>query len=135
MPSVRFAILSAANGFRAILGALSSFGIFALARFSRPHPILPRFRSQIERKFQVKNIRVGNLAVEATESEIRSLFEPYGAIKRVTIVRDRESGQPKGFGFVEMKLDSEGDRAITQLNGKETDGRALDVRAARPRIK
>lgn len=82
----------------------------------------------------MKNIFVGNLAFEATESEIRSLFEPYGAVDRVTIVHDRESGQPKGFGFVEMRLDSEGDHAIAQLNGKDTGGRALDVRAARPRI-
>jgi len=82
----------------------------------------------------VKNIFVGNLAFEATESDIRSWFEPYGAIRRVTIVHDRESGQPKGFGFVEMRLDSDGDRAITQLNGKETDGRTLDVHAARPRV-
>jgi RNA recognition motif-containing protein len=82
----------------------------------------------------VKNIFVGNLAFEATESEVRSLFEPYGAVERVTIVHDRESGQPKGFGFVEMRLDSEGDSAIAQLNGKETGGQALDVHAARPRI-
>lgn len=82
----------------------------------------------------MKNIFVGNIAFEATESEIRSLFEPYGAVDRVTIVHDRESGQAKGFGFVEMRLDSEGDRAIAQLNGKEADGRALDVHAARPRI-
>jgi len=82
----------------------------------------------------VKIIFVGNLALKATEFEIRSLFEPYGKVRRVTIVHDRESGQPKGFGFVEMSLDSEGDHAITQLNGKETDGRALDVHAARPRV-
>lgn len=82
----------------------------------------------------MKNIFIGNLAVEATESEVRSLFEPYGAVDRVTIVHDRESGAPKGFGFVEMRLDSEGDSAIAKLNGRETGGRALDVHAARPRI-
>jgi cold-inducible RNA-binding protein len=82
----------------------------------------------------VTNIFVGNLASKATEAEIRSLFESYGAVKRVSIVRDRESGQPKGFGFVEMKLDSDAERAITQLNGKEADGRALDVHAGRARI-
>lgn len=82
----------------------------------------------------MKNIFVGNLAVEATESQIRAWFEPYGTVKRVTIIHDRESGQPKGFGFVEMSRDSEGDRAITELNGKETDGGALDVHPARPRI-
>jgi cold-inducible RNA-binding protein len=82
----------------------------------------------------MKNIFVGNLAGEATEAEIRSLFEPYGAIRRVNLIRDRKSGEFKGFGFVEMRLDAEGERAITQLNGKETNGRALDVHAARPRM-
>lgn len=82
----------------------------------------------------MKNIFVGNLAFGATEAEIRSWFEPYGAIKRVSIVRDRKSGESKGFGFVEMRADSEGARAIRQLNGRETDGRALDIRPARPRI-
>ena len=71
----------------------------------------------------MKNIFVGNLAFDATETEIRSLFEPYAAIKRVSLVRHRESGQSKGFGFVEMRLDEDGDRAIMQLNGKENDGR------------
>jgi cold-inducible RNA-binding protein len=82
----------------------------------------------------VKNIFVGNLAFGATEAEIRSLFEPYGAIKRVSIIRDRESGQSKGFGFVEMRQESDGERAITQLNGKETNGQVLDVHPARPRV-
>ena len=82
----------------------------------------------------MKNIFVGNLATEATEAEIRSLFEPYGAIRRVSLVRDRESGQSKGFGFVQMRLDSDGDRAITELNGRDAGGRLLDVHPARPRI-
>jgi RNA recognition motif-containing protein len=83
---------------------------------------------------QVKNIFVGNLACEATEAEVRVLFEPYGAIRRVSIVRDRKSGLSKGFGFVEMKQESDGARAITQLNGTETNGQVLDVHPARPRI-
>lgn len=82
----------------------------------------------------MKNIFVGNLAFGATEAEIRSWFEPYGAIKRVSIIRHRHSGESKGFGFVEMRAESDGARAITQLNGRETDGRALDVHPARPRI-
>lgn len=82
----------------------------------------------------MKNIFVGNLAFGATEAGIRSLFEPYGAVKRVSIIRDRASGESKGFGFVEMRLDEDGARAITQLNGKEAGGRTLDVRAGRPRI-
>lgn len=82
----------------------------------------------------MKNIFVGNLDFAATETELRSLFEAYGAVKRVSIVRDRESGQSKGFGFIEMRIDADGDRAVTQLNGRETSGRALDVHAARERI-
>jgi RNA recognition motif-containing protein len=82
----------------------------------------------------VKNIFVGNLEPGATEAALRSLFESYGAVKRVSLIRDRESGQPKGFGFVEMKLEVDGDRAITELNGREADGKLLDVHAARPRI-
>jgi RNA recognition motif-containing protein len=82
----------------------------------------------------VKIVFVGNLAGGATEADIRTLFEPYGAIKRVNLIRDRQSGEFKGFGFVEMRLDSAGDTAITKLNGKQTNGRTLDVHAARPRI-
>lgn len=82
----------------------------------------------------MKNIFVGNLAFGITEAEIRAWFAPYGAIRRVSIVRDRKSGEPKGFGFVEMKADSDGARAIEQLNGRESDGRALDVHPARARI-
>ena len=77
---------------------------------------------------------MGNLDFAVTETELRALFEPYGAVKRVSIVRDRNSGQSKGFGFIEMRIDTDGDRAISQLNGRETSGRALDVHGARERI-
>ncbi len=82
----------------------------------------------------MKNIFVGNLEPDATEAALRFLFQPYGAVKRVSLVRDRESGQLKGFGFVEMRIEADGDRAISELNGKEAAGRVLDVHAARPRI-
>jgi cold-inducible RNA-binding protein len=79
----------------------------------------------------MKNIFVGNLSFGATEQSVRTLFEAHGAVDRVNIVTDRDSGQPRGFGFVEMSNDSEGDRAISALNGKELDGRALNVNEAR----
>ena len=79
----------------------------------------------------MKNIFVGNLSFGATEQSVRTLFEAHGAVDRVNIVTDRDSGQPRGFGFVEMRNDSEGDRAISALNGKELDGRALNVNEAR----
>jgi len=81
----------------------------------------------------MKNIFVGNLSYGATEDSIRSLFEAYGTVDRVSIVTDRETGQARGFGFVEMSVNAEADRAIAELNGKELGGRALNVNEARPK--
>jgi len=81
----------------------------------------------------LKNIFVGNLSFGATEDSVRSLFEAYGQIDRVSIVTDRDTGQARGFGFVEMSNDAEGDRAISELNGRDLDGRALNVNEARPK--
>jgi cold-inducible RNA-binding protein len=81
----------------------------------------------------MKNIFVGNLNFGATEDAVRSLFEAYGTVERVSIVTDRDTGQARGFGFVEMSADADGDRAIAELNGKELDGRALNVNEARPK--
>src|ERR1700682_1277120 len=81
----------------------------------------------------MKNIFVGNLSFGATEEKVRSLFEPFGAIDRVSIVTDRDTGQARGFGFVEMSNNSEGDKAIAALNGTDLDGRALNVNEARPK--
>ena len=81
----------------------------------------------------MKNIFVGNLSFDATEGAVRSLFEEYGSVDRVNIVTDRETGKARGFGFVEMANDSEGDRAIAGLNGREMGGRALNVNEARPK--
>jgi cold-inducible RNA-binding protein len=79
----------------------------------------------------MKNIFVGNLSFGATEQSVRTLFETHGAVARVNIVTDRDSGQPRGFGFVEMSNDNEGNKAIAALNGKDLDGRALNVNEAR----
>ncbi|MCG3775406.1 MAG: hypothetical protein JW395_2244 [Nitrospira sp.] len=81
----------------------------------------------------MKNIFVGNLSFSATEDSVRQLFAQYGNVDRVSIVTDRDSGQPRGFGFVEMGNNSEGDAAINALNGYELDGRALNVNEARPK--
>jgi len=81
----------------------------------------------------MKNIFVGNLSYGATEDSVRSMFEAYGAVDRVSIVTDRDTGQARGFGFVEMSVNSEADRAIAELNGRELDGRALNVNEARPK--
>ncbi len=81
----------------------------------------------------MKNIFVGNLSFGATEEKVRSLFEPFGAIDRVSIVTDRDTGQARGFGFVEMTNNAEGDKAIAALNGTDLDGRTLNVNEARPK--
>jgi cold-inducible RNA-binding protein len=81
----------------------------------------------------MKNIFVGNLSFGATEDAVRSMFEAYGAVDRVNVVTDRETGRARGFGFVEMSVDAEAERAIAALNGKELDGRALNINEARPK--
>ncbi len=81
----------------------------------------------------MKSIYIGNLEFGTTEDEIRSLFEAYGQIERVTLVRDRDTGQPRGFGFVEMVNDAEAEKAIQAVNGTELRGRALNVSEARPK--
>ena len=81
----------------------------------------------------MKNIFVGNLNFGATEGAVRSLFEAYGTVERVNLVTDRDSGQARGFGFVEMSVNADADRAIAELNGREVDGRTLNVNEARPK--
>src|SRR6266849_5127349 len=81
----------------------------------------------------MKNIFVGNLSFGTTEDSLRSLFASYGAVDRVNIVTDRDSGQPRGFAFIEMSSDSEGHSAINGLNGHDLDGRSLNVNEARPK--
>ena len=81
----------------------------------------------------MKNIFVGNLSFGATEGAVRSLFEAYGTVDRVSIVTDRDTGQARGFGFVEMSVNADADRAIAELNGRDLDGRALNVNEARPK--
>jgi RNA recognition motif-containing protein len=81
----------------------------------------------------VKNIYVGNLDFAATDSSVRSLFERYGAVERVHLVTDRDTGRSRGFGFVEMSDSSQADQAIAGLNGAQIDGRSLVVNEARPK--
>lgn len=81
----------------------------------------------------MKNIYVGNLSYDATEPEISALFEEFGSVQRVNVVMDRDTGRPRGFAFVEMSDDSEGDAAIKALDGTELGGRNLTVNEARPR--
>ena len=79
------------------------------------------------------NIFVGNLSYNVAENAVRSLFEEYGAVERVSIITDRETGQQKGFAFVEMSNDAEAARAIESLSGRDLNGRAMTVNEARPK--
>ena len=81
----------------------------------------------------MKNIFVGNLSFDATEGAIRTMFEEYGMVDRVNIATDRETGKARGFAFVEMGNDGEGQNAIAALNGRDIHGRALNVNEARPK--
>jgi RNA recognition motif-containing protein len=78
------------------------------------------------------NIYVGNLDYNLTEEELQNLFEEYGAVSVVKIIKDRDTGRAKGFGFVEMDDESEGQTAIDELNGVEVRGRAMKVNKAKP---
>ncbi len=79
------------------------------------------------------NIYVGSLSYEVTEEDLRLAFEPFGKVESTAIIKDKYSGQSKGFGFVEMPSKDEGQSAIDGLNGKELKGRTLNVNEARPR--
>ncbi len=81
----------------------------------------------------MKNIYVGNLSFSATEDSIRSLFEKFGAVDRVNIVTDRDTGRSRGFAFVEMANDDEAVKAMAALNGFDMQGRTLTVNEARPK--
>jgi cold-inducible RNA-binding protein len=79
------------------------------------------------------NIFVGNLSYQTTQDDLLNAFSQFGNVERVNIVTDRDTGQPRGFAFVEMSDPQAAQAAITQLNGTELGGRALNVNEARPK--
>ncbi|HTA40894.1 MAG TPA: RNA-binding protein [Bryobacteraceae bacterium] len=79
------------------------------------------------------NIFVGNLSFQTSSEDLNSAFSQYGAVERVNIVTDRDSGQPRGFAFVEMSERQDAEKAIAALNGAELHGRAMNVNEARPK--
>ena len=79
------------------------------------------------------NIYVGNLSYQTTEDELRQAFENYGQVTSVNIIKDKFSGESRGFAFVEMASDEEAQEAMTKLNGFEINGRGMSVNEARPR--
>ena len=81
----------------------------------------------------MKNLYVGNLPHSTTEAELRNIFEPHGAVEKITLVTDRDTGQSRGFGFVEMANAGEADKAIAALNGTDLGGRTLTINEAKPK--
>src|SRR5579883_1819041 len=79
------------------------------------------------------NIFVGNLSFQTSQDELTATFSQYGNVERVNIVTDRDSGQPRGFAFVEMTERRDAETAISVLNGSELNGRAMNVNEARPK--
>lgn len=79
------------------------------------------------------NIYVGNLSREVTEDDLQQMFADFGQVASVTVIKDKFSGESRGFGFVEMPNKAEGQAAINGVNGKELKGRRLNVNEARPR--
>jgi cold-inducible RNA-binding protein len=80
-----------------------------------------------------KKLYVGNLTYGVTDSTLEQMFTAHGTVESARVIMDRDTGRSKGFGFVEMKSDQEAQAAITGLNGKDVEGRALTVNEARPR--
>ena len=81
----------------------------------------------------MKNIFVGNLSFNTNEDELRQMFEGYGQVDRVSIMTDRDTGRSRGFGFVEMSSNEDGEKAIAALNGSQLGGRTINVNEARPK--
>ena len=81
----------------------------------------------------MKNIFVGNLSFNTGEDELRQAFESYGQVDRVSIMTDRDTGRSRGFGFVEMTSNEDGEKAIAGLNGSQLGGRTINVNEARPK--
>jgi RNA recognition motif-containing protein len=79
------------------------------------------------------NIYVGNLSFETNEDDLRQAFEGYGEVTDANVIKDRNTGRSRGFGFVEMSSKEEAEKAISALNGQELNGRTLKVSEARPR--
>jgi len=104
-----------------------------LARISILSTIDSPVRTAISGDQVLKNIYVGNISFQTSEQDLSSAFSAYGQVDRVQIIKDRETGQSRGFAFVEMPVDAEADRAIQALDGAKLDGRAMKVNEAQPR--
>jgi RNA recognition motif-containing protein len=100
---------------------------------SVPRRCLTKTISLAKETLFMTNIFVGNLSFQTTQEELHAAFANYGAVERVNIVTDRDSGQPRGFAFVEMTDRAAAEAAIAKLNGTDLNGRTLNVNEARPK--
>ena len=82
-----------------------------------------------------RKLYVGNLPFSVTEQTLQSTFSQHGTVEVINLITDRDTGQSKGFGFIEMRTDAEADAAIRELNGKELEGRAIKVNEAQPQAR
>ena len=82
-----------------------------------------------------RKLYVGNLAFSVTEQALQSTFSEHGTVESITLITDRDTGQSKGFGFIEMRTDAEANAAISGLNGKDLEGRAIKVNEAKPQAR
>ena len=105
------------------------FRPFSTCQVREPELALPTAQC---RGRSVKNIFVGNLSFNTNEDELRQIFEGYGQVDRVSILTDRDTGRSRGFGFVEMTSDEDGEKAIAALNGSQFGGLTIIVNEARP---
>ena len=96
--------------------------------------LIARFREDQEENELVTNIFVGNLDITVTEQQLRELFATHGAVETITIVKDRDTGEPRGMAFVEMTQAKEAQGAISALSGTMLNGRPMTVNEARPKI-
>lgn len=96
-----------------------------------PFTVLTRTR----RRPLGRKLYVGNLPYSVTEQTLNSTFEPHGTVESVKLITDRDTGQSKGFGFIEMGSDAEAVAAISAVNGTEVEGRAITVNEAKPQVK
>jgi RNA recognition motif-containing protein len=107
--------------------------LFRISRRSISPEFAHRFRTVSGKGSKVMKIYVGNLSFNTSESQLRDLFAVHGAVTSASLVMDRDTGRPRGFGFVEMSNDTEARAAMAALNGKPLDGRDLTVNEAKPR--
>jgi len=91
--------------------------------------------SPLKEKIVTIKLYVGNLPMQMTETELKELFTEAGNVSSAKIINDRQTGQPRGFGFVEMETKLEGQKAISMLNGRQVEGRVLAVNEARPQAR